>query len=75
MSQPSDKSPESQVQHLQEQVAFQQRTIDQLHAEMLAQQAELASIKADVGQLTAMLRRMMDEGWGEDLPHEKPPHY
>ncbi|MDZ4657957.1 MAG: SlyX family protein [Bythopirellula sp.] len=59
---------------LEEQLAFQQRQLDQLNAVVLEQQAELERLRREVAGLTEVLRGVVESS-GTDLPHEKPPHY
>ncbi len=59
---------------LEEQLAFQQRQLDQLNAVILEQQTELERLRRELAGLTEMLRGVVESS-GTDLPHEKPPHY
>ncbi len=59
---------------LQETLTFQQRQLDQFNAVVLEQQAEINRLRREVNTLTEVVRGALDRG-GEDLPHEKPPHY
>jgi len=52
-------------------VAFQDREIARLKEALLEQQKRLERLAA----LCEVLRRKVLEPPGEDLPHEKPPHY
>ncbi len=63
------------TQKLEEQLAFQQRALDELHTEVRTQQQELVALRREVARLSAAVEQMKEQGWGEDLPHEKPPHY
>jgi SlyX protein len=69
-----DVSPDAAVLALQEALSFQQRQLDQFHAVVLEQQAEINRLRHEVNTLTEVVRGAIDRG-GEDLPHEKPPHY
>jgi SlyX protein len=59
---------------LEEKLLFQQRELDQLNSVILEQQAELERLRREVTQLTASIRSVLERS-GDDLPHEKPPHY
>lgn len=76
MSIPStdDSSPDPTVLVLQEALSFQQRQLDQFNAVVLQQQAEINRLRREVNTLTGLVRGALERG-GEDLPHEKPPHY
>lgn len=57
---------------LEEQAAFQQQMLDQFHEVLLRQQGDLDKLAGAQAALRAGLDRLSA---GEDLPHEKPPHY
>jgi len=65
----------SPIAELQAQLLFQQRLLDQLNNVVLEQQAVLDRFRRDLETLRAMVQRLAEHGQGEDLPHEKPPHY
>ena len=69
-----DGSPDAAVLTLQEALSFQQRQLDQFNAVLLEQQAEINRLQREVNTLTEVVRGTLERG-GEDLPHEKPPHY
>ena len=52
-------------------LAFQEREIEKLKEALLEQQKRLERLAA----LCERLRQKALEPPGEDLPHEKPPHY
>lgn len=67
------ESTDRRLRALEERLSFQQRLLDELNEVVLGQRAvldrlarELAACRAAIGDLS--LR-------GDDLPHEKPPHY
>ncbi len=83
---PSEQPPHEPTQHAAEpleaqmveweqKLMFQQRAYEQLNAVVLEQQAELAALRREVNSLRQALEGIRDSGLGEDLPHEKPPHY
>ena len=59
------------IAELETQLAFQERAIAKLQAAVLEQQKQLDRL----GALCDALRKKALEPPGEDLPHEKPPHY
>ena len=59
---------------LEEKLTFQQRQFEELNSVVLKQQAELDRQRRELANLARMLQGLMDRT-GEDLPHEKPPHY
>lgn len=59
---------------LEEQLAFQQRHLDQLNDVVRAQQTSLDRMQRELSQLHGLLQRVVERS-GDDLPHEKPPHY
>ena len=65
----------AQVVDLEQKLTFQQRAFDQLNGVVLEQQAELESLRREFRSLRQSLQGLTDRGAGEDLPHEKPPHY
>lgn len=65
----------SQLIELEEKIMFQQRTIDELNSVVLSQQSELTRLAREFESLRSQMRGLADGGLGEDLPHEKPPHY
>jgi len=81
MSQPSPQSdsggqdPAARVLGLEEKIMFQQRALDELNEVVLRQQGELDRLHREFQSLRALTERAMEQGGGEDLPHEKPPHY
>lgn len=61
---------------LEERLTFQQRLIDELNSVVLQQRRELDQLTQEAFQCRAALERLRDAAsLGENLPHEKPPHY
>ena len=65
----------ARVVELEQKLTFQQAAFDQLNGVVLEQQAELEQLRREVRTLNQLLQRLHDRGGGDDLPHEKPPHY
>lgn len=59
---------------LEEQIAFQQRHLEELNSVVREQQTSLDRMQRELSQFRELLQRAIERG-GEDLPHEKPPHY
>jgi len=76
-SQPPPESDDvtKQLVELEHKLAFQQRAFDELNSVVLDQQADLERLRREVQSLRQLLQGVVDNGTGEDLPHEKPPHY
>ena len=60
---------------LQEKIMFQQRALDELNGVVLQQQTEIDRLGKELRALRSLLQQSIEQGAGEDLPHEKPPHY
>jgi len=65
----------AQVVDLEHKLTFQQQAYDQLNSVVLLQQDELKRLSREVHTLRQLLQGLTDRGVGDDLPHEKPPHY
>ncbi len=65
----------AQVLDLEHKLTFQQQAFDQLNGVVLEQQTELERLRREIQSLRQLLQGLTDRGAGEDLPHEKPPHY
>ena len=59
----------------EQQLAFQQRAHEELNAVVLEQQASLEQARQEIEKLKQLVRQLNEQGLGEDLPHERPPHY
>lgn len=69
--------PADRQTRLEELLAHQQHLIDTLNAEAVEQRKEIDRLTASVARLEKQLKLLAEfvERSGEDLPHEKPPHY
>jgi len=70
-----DATPDSRVMELEEKIMFQQRTLEELNGVVLQQQNDLDQLRREFESLRSTTQGLIDRGTGEDLPHEKPPHY
>jgi len=66
---------EAQFIELEQKLTFQQRSFEELNSVVLQQQLELERLGREVQSLRQLLQGMAERGGGDDLPHEKPPHY
>jgi len=64
-----------QIVELEHKLTFQQRAYDELNSVVLEQQAELHRLRREMESLRQSLKGMANHSIGDDLPHEKPPHY
>jgi len=72
---PSSNNPPSAVIELEQKIMFQQQTLDELNHVVLRQQTEIDRLGNELKALRSLLQQSIEQGIGEDLPHEKPPHY
>lgn len=70
-----DQDLAAQVIDLEQKLTFQQRSFDELNSVVLEQQSELELLRREMKSLRQLLHGFSGGGLGEDLPHEKPPHY
>jgi len=66
---------EARLVALEEGLTFQQRQVDELNAVLLAYRRELDQMARELAQCRTGLELLRQTGAGENLPHEKPPHY
>jgi uncharacterized coiled-coil protein SlyX len=67
--------PDPRFTALEERLTFQQRLIDDLNAVALDHRRELDRLARELHKCQSALERLHQSGLGENLPHEKPPHY
>ena len=65
----------TQMVELEHKLTFQQQAFDQLNGVVLEQNAEIERLRREIESLRRSLHGLSERGVGEDLPHEKPPHY
>lgn len=71
----SGHDPAARLLGLEEKIMFQQRGLEELNEVILRQQGELDQLRREVQSLRSLSERVVEQAGGEDLPHEKPPHY
>lgn len=69
--------PSDRQTQLEELLAHQQHLIDELNGVVTEQRLEMDSLQRRLKSLESKLQTVAErvEAGGEDLPHEKPPHY
>lgn len=69
--------PDDRQTRLEELLAHQQHLIDALNAEVTGQRREISRLLQSVQQLESRLKALAEyaDHAGENLPHERPPHY
>jgi SlyX protein len=60
---------------LEERLTYQQRLIDELNGVVLEQGRRLDHFSRELAAYRAAVDRLAQMPGGEDLPHDKPPHY
>ena len=60
---------------LETQVTFLEDTIGKLNEAILDADRRLRRAEQQIEQLTGRVKTFEETGPGDDLPHEKPPHY
>ena len=71
----SSDIPKVTAVELEEKIMFQQRTLDELNSVVLQQQTEIDRLSRELQALRTLYQQSIEQGAGNDLPHEKPPHY
>lgn len=67
---------DDRLTRLEELLAHQQRTVDELNAVVTTLRADLDDLRADHVRLAQTVRRLVEAYEGaEDTPGERPPHY
>ena len=65
----------AQLITLEEKLSFQQRALEELNEVVLAQASQLDRQRIELEKCRKLIEQLLDRNGGEDLPHEKPPHY
>ena len=60
---------------LEERLTYQQHLIDQLNDVVLGQSRQLERLGRELANYVTAVERLAQNSQGDDLPHEKPPHY
>lgn len=63
------------ITDLEERLTYQQHLIDQLNEVVLGQTKQLERLGRELASYVTAVERLAQHGQGDDLPHEKPPHY
>jgi SlyX protein len=59
---------------LEEKLSYQQRQFEELNQVIVEQHAQILQLRREIDVLSDTVRGVLETG-GENLPHEKPPHY
>lgn len=70
----------NELETLQEQVAFQERTIEQLNEALSSQQQQISHLQEEIRLLTQLMRQWREDSQSgnnsdNSITHEIPPHY
>ncbi len=70
----------NELEKLQEQVAFQELTIEQLNIALIEQQQQITKLSEELRLAVKLMRQWRSEnqtevGEGNTIDHEIPPHY
>jgi SlyX protein len=63
------------ITELEERLTHQQHLIDQLNEVVLGQSRQLERLGREIASYVRAVERLAENASGDDLPHEKPPHY
>lgn len=75
MTTPEEAFDSPRIVALEERLTYQQHLIDQLNEVVLAQRLDLERLSRELNNYATAVARLAQSPPGEDLPHEKPPHY
>jgi len=75
MTSPEPPLDPRRLTDLEERLTYQQHLIDQLNEVVLGQARQLERLGRELTNYVAAVERLTQHGQGDDLPHEKPPHY
>ncbi|MEQ8838799.1 MAG: SlyX family protein [Lacipirellulaceae bacterium] len=70
----SENDAQARLTKLEERLAFLEQNYYQLNSVVLEQQTELEKLRRELTASREQVQRLSDS-LGEDLPHERPPHY
>lgn len=70
-------SPETErhIIELETKVAYQEDALIKLQKKVLAQQTQLYQMEKKWDKLLEQMKKLRDDGGGQEVPNEKPPHY
>jgi SlyX protein len=70
----SNQESNQRLVALEEKLSYQQRQFEELNQVIVEQQTEIQQLRLEVNALSSAVKGLMQNA-GENLPHEKPPHY
>jgi uncharacterized coiled-coil protein SlyX len=60
---------------LEEQIMYLDQKLEDLNGVVIEQNRVMETVSRELAHSQNLVRQLMDDGAGENLPHEKPPHY
>jgi SlyX protein len=75
MTSPETPFDPRRIIDLEERLTHQQHLIDQLNEVVLGQTRQLERLGRELASYVTAVERLAQNAQGDDLPHEKPPHY
>ncbi len=75
MTAPEPPLDPRRITDLEERLTYQQHLIDQLNDVVLGQARQLERLGRELASYVTAVERLSQHAQGDDLPHEKPPHY
>jgi SlyX protein len=75
MTSPETPFDPRRIIDLEERLTHQQHLIDQLNEVVLGQARQLERLGRELASYVTAVERLAQNAQGDDLPHEKPPHY
>jgi SlyX protein len=75
MTSPETPFDPRRITDLEERLTYQQHLIDQLNDVVLGQARQLERLGRELASYVTAVERLAQNASGDDLPHEKPPHY
>ena len=75
MTSPEPPLDSHRITDLEERLTYQQHLIDQLNDVVLWQTRQLERLGRELASYVSAVERLSQTSLGDDLPHEKPPHY
>jgi SlyX protein len=75
MSSPDIPNADQRLRNMEERLTYQQRMIEELNEVVLRHEQRLEHVGREATRLADRLQQLADVSPGNDLPHEKPPHY
>lgn len=73
---PSEDAPlQERLRLVEERLTFQQQLVEELNGVILGHEQRLTRLGRELERFAERMRLLAERSPGDDLPHEKPPHY